>query len=331
MSGKASCDEVSFAKARALIEDFCYELEVEQNASVHTVRAYTRDLNAYVDWCTRREIDPLGANHRDLRAFLADLDKARYERTTINRHLSSLRGFFRWLNATGVIAADPASVLQGPKQNKHLPHVIRPNDMVKLLSVHSVARSSLASGEHGGAAGASSADSARNIAADMRDQAILEFLYDCGARISEASNLKLGDVDFAQGQVKVFGKGGKERIIPLHELCIDAMKRYLYDARPLLLRDRTSPYFFVSTRGNQMGTDAMRKMFKQTVRAAGLDESLSPHDMRHTFATDLLDGGADLRSVQEMLGHASLSTTQIYTHLSPARLKQVHEQAHPRG
>ena len=109
------------------------------------------------------------------------------------------------------------------------------------------------------------------------------------------------------------------------------MKRYLHDARPLLLRDRTSPYFFVSTRGNQMGTDAMRKMFKQTVRAAGVDESLSPHDMRHTFATDLLDGGADLRSVQEMLGHASLSTTQIYTHLSPARLKQVHEQAHPRG
>lgn len=330
MSDASSCDE-AIAKARFLVEDFCFELEAERNASTHTVRAYSQDLGAYVDWCARREIDPLSATHRDLRAFLADLDKARYERTTINRHLSSLRGFFRWLNVTGVIDADPASILQGPKQNKHLPHVIRPNDMVALLSVHSSAVRSALDGRAAHEALGIPSEQARNIAVEMRDQAILEFLYACGARVSEASGLKLADVDFSQRQVKVFGKGGKERIIPLHELCIEAMKRYMHDARPVLLRDRASQYFFVSSRGNQMGTDAMRKMFKETVRAAGLDESLSPHDMRHTFATDLLDGGADLRSVQEMLGHASLSTTQIYTHLSPTRLKQVHKQAHPRG
>ncbi len=318
------------ASIQALVKDFCRDLEIEQNASVHTVRAYAHDLKEYADWCLRRKIDPLNVTHRDLRAFLADLDKARYERTTINRHLSSLRSFFRWLNTTGVIDDDPASALQGPKQGKHLPSVIRPSDMVKLLSVHMLSSDSAESG-CSRAAGEGGYGGAVGRAVEMRDQAILEFLYACGARISEASGLKVSGVDLEQGQVRVFGKGGKERIIPLHELCIGAMNRYLYDARPILLRGRTSIYFFVSTRGNQMGTDAMRKMFKQTVRAAGLDESLSPHDMRHTFATDLLDGGADLRSVQEMLGHASLSTTQIYTHLSPTRLKQVHEQAHPRA
>lgn len=301
----------------SLIDGFYFELEAERNASVHTVRAYMNDLRDYVRWCERHEMDPLAVDHRDLRRFLGELDQARYERSTINRHLSSLRGFFRWLNVTGRISTDPASALQGPKQNKHLPQVIKPRDMVSLLSVHSD-RAAAAADE-------------QTRAAELRDQALLEFLYACGARISEASGLEERAVDFAQRQVKVFGKGSKERIIPLHDLCIDAMRRYAAEARPVLLRGKNMPYFFVSTRGNQMGTDQMRKMFKETVRAAGLDDSLSPHDMRHTFATDLLDGGADLRSVQEMLGHASLSTTQIYTHLSASRLKEVHAQAHPRG
>ena len=137
------------SRVRSLVTDFCHELEVERNASVHTVRAYARDLNAYVDWCMRQGIDSLGASHKELRAFLADLDKAHYERATINRHLSSLRGFFRWLRVAGVIDNDPASALQGPKQNKHLPHVIRPNDMVKLLSVHADARQNAATARQG--------------------------------------------------------------------------------------------------------------------------------------------------------------------------------------
>ena len=310
-------DETCLDKARSLIEDFCLDLEVERNASVHTVRAYQNDLQAYVMWCERNKRDPIGVDHRDLRKYLGELDQARYARTTINRQLSSLRGFFRWLAVMGYVEDDPATLLQGPKQNRHLPHVIRPAEMVKLLGVHAV--------------GPTDAPVDAHAAQEMRDQAILEFLYACGARISEASSLKLLDIDFAEYQVKVFGKGGKERIVPLHELCIDAMRRYAWQARPVLLGSKRSEYFFISTRGNQLNTDAIRKMFKATVRAAGLDPSLSPHDMRHTFATDLLDGGADLRSVQEMLGHANLSTTQIYTHLSPARLKQAHQQAHPRG
>ena len=141
----------------------------------------------------------------------------------------------------------------------------------------------------------------------------------------------MGDLDFASCLVKVFGKGRKERIIPLHPICIRSLDVYLREARPQLMGAKPTDRVFVSTRGNPMSADAIRAMFKKTVRAAGLDDTLSPHDMRHTFATDLLDGEADLRSVQEMLGHSSLSTTQIYTHLSTARLKEAHANAHPRA
>ena len=300
-----------------LIDAFCHAMRVERNASVHTLRAYRIDLMDFARWACRERIDILAATHRQLRRYLGELDRAQYSRTTVNRRLSALRSFFRWLNVTGIADEDPASILQGPKQPKSLPHVIRASDMVKLLTVY---------GKRD-AAGREREQSS----VDARNLALLEFLYACGARVSEASGLLAANVDFGSGQVKVFGKGSKERIVPLHDMAVSSMRAYATWARPLILRDRTCDYFFVSTRGNRMGTDAIRKMFKDALRQAGLDESLSPHDMRHTFATDLLDGGADLRSVQEMLGHASLSTTQIYTHLSPGRLKQVHARTHPRG
>lgn len=166
-------------------------------------------------------------------------------------------------------------------------------------------------------------------AAQMRDAALLEFLFSCGARVSEASGLLLSWVNFPEREVKVFGKRAKERIVPLSRRGAEAMARYLEKARPELLGDRQSDYFFVSNRGNQMKPDGIRKMFKRALAAAGLDESLSPHALRHSFATDLLEGGADLRSVQDMLGHASLTTTQIYTHVTPERLKEIHGLAHP--
>ena len=301
----------------SLIEGFCEALHVERGSSVHTVRAYRIDLMDYARWAMREHLDPVLVTHKQLRRYLGELDRAQYSRTTINRRLAALRSFFRWLNVTGRADGDPASALSGPRRQKSLPHVIRASDMVKLLCVYG------------------KRDAAGNLreqtSSDMRNLALLEFLYACGARVSEASGLLTANVDFERGQVKVFGKGAKERIVPLHDLALSSMRTYLLLARPALLRDKTSDFFFVSTRGNGMTTDAIRKMFKEAVRTAGLDETLSPHALRHTFATDLLDGGADLRSVQEMLGHASLSTTQVYTHLSPGRLKQVHHRAHPRG
>lgn len=305
------------ARMAALVDGFCDVLRFERNASAHTVRAYRIDLEDFLRWSVREGVDPLIATHRQLRRYLGELDRAQYSRTTINRRLSALRGFYRWLNVTGTTDEDPASVLQGPKQPKSLPRVIKASDMVRLLSVY-------------GKRDAEGHPREQSYA-DMRNQALLEFLYACGARVSEASGLLEADVNLACAQVKVFGKGSKERIIPLHAMAVSSMRSYATVARPHLLKDRSCAFFFVSTRGNRMGTDAMRKMFKDALRAAGLDETLSPHTMRHTFATDLLEGGADLRSVQEMLGHASLSTTQIYTHLSADRLKTAHAQAHPRS
>ena len=300
-----------------LLDGFIEDMRVERGASVHTLRSYKADIEAFLRWCERMGVDPREATHRQLRSYLGEMDAARYARSTINRHLSALHGFYGWMSMRGFVSSDPSSVLSGPKRGKHLPHVLQAPDMERLLSVH---------------APLDAMGNARNqTPEDMRDQAILEFLYACGARISEASGLRIGDVDFASSIVKVLGKGNKERIIPLHSLCVRTMREYLEKARPQLLAGKETDRFFVSNRGNPMSADAMRKMFKATVRMAGLDERLSPHDMRHTFATDLLDGEADLRSVQEMLGHSSLSTTQIYTHLSTARLKSAHDQAHPRA
>ncbi|MBO4365956.1 MAG: tyrosine recombinase [Eggerthellaceae bacterium] len=297
---------------------YCDSLRVENNASDHTVRNYMVDLRDYLRWTERAQVDPLHPTHRQLRRYLGELDRAQYARRTVNRRLSSIRGFYRWLVANGFLETSPAEVLHGLKENKTLPHRISAHDMVGILSVW-------------GPIGTDGKPKEQTPVA-MRNQAILEFLYACGVRVSEASNLLLSQVDVRERQVRIIGKGNKERIVPIHDAALESMTRYFEFARGQLLAGRgPCEYFFVSTRGNQMNTDAIRKMFKDTLREAGVDGSFSPHDMRHTFASDLLEGGADLRSVQEMLGHSSLSTTQIYTHMSARRIREVHHQAHPRG
>lgn len=304
-------------KPDELAQLFCDSLKNERGLSPHTVRAYLTDIQDYLRWAKRRNEDPLHTTHRQMRRYFGELDRAQYSRTTINRRLSALRAFFRWLVDQGIVATDPASALQGPRQGRKLPRVISASDMVRILSVH---------------AGTTSDGRVRQRTyTDMRDQALLELLYACGARISEASGLLTSNMDFERKQVKVFGKGSKERIIPLHDMAVSSLRAYALYARPKLLGFSDESFFFVSDRGGRYSTDAIRRMFKRTLAEAGVDPTFSPHDMRHTFATDLLNGGADLRSVQEMLGHASLSTTQIYTHVSSARLKEVHHQAHPRG
>lgn len=314
--GDDVCEDACLSDAEELADRFCASLQVERGLSEHTARAYRVDVMDYLRWAQRRRIDAFSATHRDLRRYLGELDRAQYSRTTINRRLSALRAFFRWLMRCGIAHSDPVSALQGPRLGRKLPRVISPSDMARILSVHAAADA------RGGDA---------RTPSDMRDQALLELLYACGARVSEASGLLLENVDLDQRQVKVFGKGSKERIIPLHDMAVLSLRAYALYARPKLLGFSEEPFFFVSDRGGRYSTDAIRRMFKRTLAEAGVDPTFSPHDMRHTFATDLLNGGADLRSVQEMLGHASLSTTQIYTHVSSARLKEVHHQAHPRG
>lgn len=306
------------------VDAYLTDERVVKNASPHTVRNYGNDLRDFGRWAARARVNALAPTHRQLRRYLADLDRAQYAKTTINRRLSSLRGFYRWRVETGAADANPADVLPSLKQGARLPHRIPPADMAAILSVWGPI-----DGE-----GRLRYDRKPD---ELRNQALLEFLYACGARVSEASGLDVSDVDFAQMQVKVTGKGNKQRIIPIHEMALESMRAYLDFARPRLAvaaghgATESDGAFFLSTRGRRMGTDAMRKMFKQTLALAGVKAAYTPHDMRHTFASDLLEGGADLRSVQEMLGHSSLSTTQVYTHLSMGTMRKAHAQAHPRG
>lgn len=299
-------------------EAFLESLSFEENDSEHTIRNYRCDLLDYLRWAKRRDIDPFEITHKQARRYLGELDAAQYSRATVNRRLSALKSFYRWLNATGVTSQDPVSALQGPKRSARLPRAIPQLGMDALLKVHAERAKSAEEGSV-------------ELARELRDQAVLELMYASGLRISEVSGLLSADVDLASRQVKVLGKGSKERIVPIHELAARALSDYAERGRPVLTRGNAVAFFFVSNRGNRYGADSIRKMFKATLVEAGLDESLSPHAMRHSFATDVLAGGADLRSVQEMLGHSSLSTTQIYTHISPERLKDVHHQAHPRG
>jgi integrase/recombinase XerD len=293
-----------------LVDGFLRSLEVERNFSVHTVRAYSTDLAAFLAWLERDAITLGAVNHRIMRRYLANLDRAHYARRSINRRLSAIKAFYLWLVDTGVAADNPISVVSGPKQPKGLPHRIGTEDMARLLAVNDVTT------PHG-----------------ARDQAILELLYASGARVSEIAALRLHDIDYPRSQMTVMGKGSKERVLPLYPLAVASLRRYVEDARPLLAARLATPVdtLFLSNRGRAMSADAIRTVFKRCLCAAGLDSALSPHTVRHTFATELLENGADLRSVQELLGHASLTTTQIYTHLSTAHLKEVHAKAHPRS
>lgn len=300
--------------ALQLLDSFCRSLSAERNASPHTVRAYRSDISAYLAWCERESVDELCASHREVRRFLAYLDQAGYTRRTVNRRLSAVKSFYRWLVVEGKVDSSPAEVLQGPKQGKPLPRAVQRNEMGRLLSITLEGKRP---------------DEA--TPQELRDQAILELLYAAGLRVSEVAGLQLSGLDLRERMVRVMGKGSKERIVPLHETACRALGNYLCLGRSELLGTRRSDAVFISSRGNDLSANAVRIVFKRALRKAGLDESLSPHAMRHSFATDLLAGGADLRSVQEMLGHSSLSTTQVYTHMTPERLQRAHRRAHPRG
>ena len=294
------------------VDDYLAYLQGVRNMSANTVRSYETDLKAYTAWVRREGVLPHTVTHRQLRSYLAELSRAGYSSRTLNRHLSSIRGLYRWMVSQELVTADAAAALASPKIGRSLPRTMADEDVRKLIDTC----------EEDGLEG-------------PRDRAFLELLYASGARISEIAQLDVGDIDYAQAQVRLFGKGSKERVVPLYAKALEAVSRYAAEVRPLLAARRKdgekTKALFVSTRGNRMSAAALRNRFERHVRMAGLDGDITPHAMRHTYATELLSGGADLRSVQELLGHESLATTQIYTHLSVERLKEATRQAHPRG
>ncbi len=296
-----------------LLLDFENALRIEYSRSEHTIRSYKTDVRAFIAYCEREDIELGCVTRKQFRRYIGDMERARYSRTTQNRHLSAIRTFYSYLISRDLSKINPAKDFANKKEEVKLPRVMKAEEIVKLLSIPASEKR----------------DSGSPSAA--RDLALLEFIYASGARVSEVSNLKVQDVDFSVGQVRVMGKGSKERIVPLHKLCLDEIYDYVKNYRAKLLGSNKSDSLFISNRGGRYSEDAIRAMFKKTLLSANLDLSYTPHVLRHSFATDILSGGGDLRSVQEMLGHESLSTTQIYTHVSPERLKQVHMQAHPRA
>ncbi len=308
-------DGLPLAAQRAGFLDY---LTFARNDSSHTVRAYATDVASFVSWAQDAGLDALRATHRDVRRYLAWMAGRGYASATVGRRLSSVRSFYAWLVREGEVRANPAEAIDAPRGAKRLPQVVVAQDMARLLSVSDV-----------------------TTPEGMRDQAGLELMYASGCRIAELSGLDVADVSLTGGEVRLLGKGSKQRNVPIYPRAVSAVRDYLARGRPVLAaraRAGAAPddrddadALLLTVHGRRMTTDDLRKRFDALARRAGLPAGVTPHTMRHTFATDLLDGGADLRSVQEMLGHASLSTTQIYTHLTPERLRSAIEQAHPRG
>ena len=300
MADRATPDE--------LVERYLSHLRVERGASPNTLRAYSADLMRYLEWAQRSGTDPIELTHRQMRLYLSELDRAGYARRTVARRLSAVRSLFAYLVDKGIAQSDPSSVLATPKAPKRLPRIVPSEALAPLLDAPDPSTPS-----------------------GLRDRAILEVLYATGARVSEFSGLRLRDLDLAQGQITVMGKGSKERLVPIHRIAVGKLKDYLADGRPRLSKGAPTDVVFLSTRGLPLSADAIRRIFKRWLSAAGVASSLSPHSMRHTFATHMVEAGADLRTIQEILGHVALSTTQIYTHLSMKRLQDVHRSAHPRA
>ncbi len=295
------------------IQTFLRYLSDVRNLSPHTLRAYAGDLRGYRAWLAREGIDPYTVTHRHMRRWLAEQTKARYAPSPIDRRMSSVRDLYQWLVKEQITDKDASAAVASPRRAKTLPRTMDAASVERILATCDL-----------------------TTAEGLRDRAFLELLAATGGRIAEIAHLDKEDIDLSGGQVRLFGKGSKERLVPIYPAACRALQAYYAQARPALLArhkgTRTGPEaVFISTRGNRMSADALRTRFELHVRLAGLDPHLTPHAMRHTYATELLAGGADLRSVQELLFHASLSTTQIYTHVSVDRLKDATRQAHPRA
>jgi integrase/recombinase XerC len=296
------------------IGQFLDYLTYERNVSINTIGAYRDDLESFVgflcnDYFTmgRDQIELGRVDHLAIRSYLAHLSRRKLARASIARHLSALRSFFKYLVREGAVEANPARTVSSPKREKHLPSVMQPADVALLLE---------------------QPDTSTTLG--LRDAAWMELLYASGLRISELTGIDIDDLELRAKLVKVHGKGSKERIVPFGGKAEEALRAYLA-VRGELCADADEQAVFVNYRGQRITTRSVRRLFDGYLRKAALRAGISPHTMRHSFATHLLNAGADLRGIQELLGHASLSTTQKYTHLNDWQLIAVYKKAHPRA
>jgi integrase/recombinase XerD len=296
-----------------LLLDFLAYLEFERGLSRNTLEAYRGDLLQLGRFLAEREVSALDATAADIGDFLTHLATGdEHHRpaspATIHRKSACLRSFYRHLRREGLRDSDPTATLSAPRRNRKLPQVLTRGEVEKLLS-----------------------QPRGNSPQALRDRALLELMYASGLRASEAIGLELNDLDVEERVLRARGKGSKERVVPIGQAALKALTAYLRRGRHELAKTRAEPYVFLNFRGGQLTRQGLYKIVRRHATTAGLADRMSPHTLRHTFATHLLAGGCDLRSVQEMLGHADVSTTQLYTHLSSERLKDVYFKAHPRA
>ncbi len=282
------------------LDKFISYLEIEKNYSPHTILNYRIDLEDFLQFIGPTPID--GVDYLFLRKFLAQLRTKHYRPRTLSRKLSSLRSFFRFLHREGFVQENPAVLLMSPKLDKTLPKFLSEGEVAKFIEAPSL-----------------------KTVSGKRDRAILETLYSTGIRVSELVGLDTNNVDLIGNIAKVAGKGKKERLVPIGDKALGAIRDYLQD------RKHQSRALFLNKNGTRLSDRSVRNIVDKHIMAVSLTKSISPHVLRHSFATHLLNRGADLRSVQELLGHVNLSTTQIYTHVTTDRLKEVYNKAHPRA
>lgn len=286
-----------------LIDKFINYLKTERNYSPHTITCYKHDLELLMDTLKEKKLDRSAA-----REYMIALEKKHFSRRSIARKLSAARSFFRFLLREKLVAQNPFVNLVTPKLPRKLPNFLYPEELERLLKGPDL-----------------------TSPLGLRDRAILEMIYGTGLRVAEIIRVNKNDVDFAEGEVKVLGKGSKERIVLFGSHAKRALEDYLDNARDKLVSDKKVAAFFVNRRGGRLTARSVERMLVYYSKKAGITKKVTPHTLRHSFATHLLAGGADLRMVQELLGHASLSTTQVYTHITKERLKEVYDSAHPRA
>ena len=294
--------------ADSTIEEYLNHLRVERGLADNTLSAYGRDLTRLEAHARKRKLKIVGLDRSELAEFVGSLRGAGLSARSVARSVHALKGFYRFLMREGRRDDDPMEHLRPPKAFKALPRFLTAAQVQALLDAPDTTTS-----------------------LGLRDRAMLEFLYATGLRVSELASLRLTDVDLSVGLAKPFGKGRKERLVPLGQVARGWVTRYVSKARPRLLKGRSSPYLFVSQRGGPLSRMGIWTIVRRHGLTAGVDRVLTPHVLRHSFATHLLEGGADLRAVQAMLGHADISTTEIYTHVTRERLKQIYDRFHPRA
>ncbi|MDD3345032.1 MAG: site-specific tyrosine recombinase XerD [Candidatus Omnitrophica bacterium] len=293
---------------KELIDSFLDYLSVERGLARNTIFAYRQDLNTYLDFISGRGINALSrVSKNDVVEFmLFEKDKG-VSPVSISRRLAAIRMFHRFLARERVLKEDPTALIDSPRLWKKVPDTLSLNEVESLI-----------------------AQPDARVRQGIRDKAILEVLYATGMRVSESADLKVGNINLDIGFVRCIGKGNKERVIPLGKKAVNILHKYMEDSRPFFLKGKTSDFLFVNRSGGRISRQSLWKLIKYYARKAGIKKAIKVHTLRHSFATHLLERGADLRSVQEMLGHSNISTTQIYTHIDKERLKTIHRMFHPR-